>query len=308
MMIDSIFEDNIYNVLLNIKEILRYQDSINQNIISEDQISFYKMISNIDLIDNVEKIKLFYSLKDKNIPGLFYDDLRTLKNHSYYAIIDCLTDFRKKEELKNTELSNKHGVDIYSLNGEQFYMLVKTMNSISDAENIIFENNKSNSLIDRGCYSLISNDDVSVFAGKITYGFYKFNPNKIISIFESDCMSRGNSIESTGNDVILNENYGTSLVNRLMTPSQIVNGLDENSQVGYSEIQIAEKLKPDFIVAFNEVNDLVISESKKLNIPIVIINRRKYKNRKDFSESATDEQLMYIDFTGSRESSLKNRR
>lgn len=311
IVIDAIFEDNIYNVKLNIIEILRYLNSIEEKIIDDERITFYKMILNVDSMENVEKIRLFNSLKDKKVSTLLYDDLRSLKNHSYNAIADCLTDFKTNEALKNSELSNKHGVDIYELNGEKFYMLVKSMEPISDKDslNIInLENENSETLVKRGCYSLIGSDDISVFSGKITYGFNNFNPDSIISIFESDCVSRTNTFEKKDNDIILNENYGTFLVNRLMTPSQIVNGLNSDKQVGYSEIQIAENLKPDFIVAFDKVNDLIINESKKLNIPIVVINRRKYKNRKEYSEPASDIGLMYIDFTSSRESSLRGKR
>lgn len=305
IVIDAIFEDNIYNVKLNITEILRYLNSIEEKIIDDEQIAFYKMILNVDSMENEEKIRLFNSLKDKNVSALLYDDLRSLKNHSYNAIADCLTDFKTNEALKNFELSNKHGVDIYELNGEKFYMLVKSMEPISDKDclnSINLENENSETLVERGCYSLIGSDDISVYNQKFVYGFNNFVPDNIISVFERDCFSREND------EKILNENYGTLLVNRLMTPSQIVNGLKSDRRVGYSEIQIAGNLKPDFIVAFDKVNDLMINESKKMNIPIVVINTHKYINEKKRSNPANNEELMYIDFTNSRESTLRGKR
>lgn len=256
-------------------------------------------------MENEEKIRLFNFLKDKDISALLYDDLRKLKNHSYNAIANCLTNFKTSGTLKNSQLSNKQGIDIYELNGEQFYVLVKSMEPVSDQDNINkvnLEIKTSDTLIKRGCYSLIGSDDISVYSRKFVYGFYSFEPNNIISAFERDCFSREND------EIILNENYGTLLVNRLMTPSQIVNGLSPDRRVGYREIQITGNLQPDFIVAFDEIDDLIIDESKKMNIPVVVINTKKYNNKKKRSNPANNEELMYIDFTNDRESTMRGKR
>ena len=67
--------------------------------------------------------------------GMLYDDLKILKEYSYSTIKNSLTSFNSDSKLKNTTLSEKCGVDIYSLNGEPFYMLVKSMNPISNNDN-----------------------------------------------------------------------------------------------------------------------------------------------------------------------------
>ena len=310
IIIDSLFQDNIYNVRLNINEILRYTNDTNKNLIEESHLNFYKAIINIDNIPNEEKIFLYNTLKDKNISSMFYDDLKILKKNSYQEILNSLIQIKEYDSLKNRELSNQYQTDIYELNGEEFYMLVKSMDPISNNSSSSIENQNPNNLIERGCYSLISHDNISVFSGKMIYGFDTFDINHIISVFESDCMSRSNILEPTGEESerIINENYGTLLVNRIMTPSQIVNGLEEEKQVGYSEIQIIGKLKPSYIVAFDGVNNFIITESKKLNIPIIIINKSKYRNKKEEVSPSSNEELMYIDFTSKRESFLKSKR
>ena len=305
IIVDSIFEDNIYNVKLNLNEIIRYTSDINVNLISPEHLSFYKIVLNIDSLSNEEKIDLYNNFKDKNITSMLYDDLKVLKEYSYSIIKNSLTSFNSDSKLKNTTLSEKYGVDIYSLNGEPFYMLVKSMNPISNNNNNNYNYinlSEDDPKVERGCYSLIGSDNIDVFNKKFVYGFYNFNIQNIISVFETDCFSQ------ESDEPILNQNYGTTAVNRLMTPSQIVNGLDLNKQTRYSEIQILGKLKPDFIVVFDSINETALSESKAANIPIVVINTLAYSNDKKRSKPFDNDDLQYIDFSGERETSLRGKR
>ena len=303
IVVDSIFEDNIYNVKLNLNEIIRYTNDINVNLILSEHLNFYKMILNIDSLSNEEKINLYNNFKDKNVSSMLYDDLKTLKEYSYTSIKNSLTSFNSNSELKNMDLSKKYGVNIYNLDGEPFYMLVKSMNPISNNDSNNYINlEENNSKIDRGCYSLIGSDNIDVINRKFVYGFNNFNTQNIISVFETDCFSQ------ESDEPILNQNYGTTAVNRLMTPSQIVNGLDSNRQTRYSEIQILGKLKPDFIVVFDSINEMALLESKNLNIPIVIINTLAYSNDKKRSKPFDDDNLQYIDFSGERETALRGKR
>ncbi len=303
IVVDGIFDDNIYNVRLNLNEIIRYTRDINTNLISVDHLDFYKIILNIDSLSNEDKIKLYNNFKDKNISSMLYDDLRILKNYSYTSIKNSLTPFDSSSELKNGDLSEKYGVDIYELNGEPFYMLVKSMESISNNINNNFINlEEKDSKVDRGCYSLIGSDNIDVFNKKLVYGFHNFDTQNIISVFETDCFSQETD------EPILNQNYGTTAVNRLMTPTQIVNGLDFNKQTRYSEIQILGKLKPDFIVVFDSINEIALTESRNLKIPIVVINTLAYSNNKKRSNPFNDDNLQYIDFSSERENTLRGKR
>ena len=303
IVVDSIFDDNIYNVKLNLNEIIRYTNDINENLIKSEHLNFYKTILNIDSLSNEDKMRLYNNFKDKNVSSILYDDLRILKNYSYTSIKNSLTSFYSNSGLKREDLSNAYGVEIYELNGEQFYILVKSMNPILDNINNNFINlEEKNSELERGCYSLIGSDNIDVFSRNFVYGFNNFDEQNIISVFETDCFSK------ESDERILNQNYGTTAVNRLMTPSQIVNGLDSNRKTRYSEIQILGKLKPDFIVVFDSINEKALTESKKLNIPIVIINTLAYSNNKKRNRPFDDDSLQYIDFSGERETTLRGKR
>ena len=67
IIIDALFSDNIYNVWLNIKEMLRFNNKLDKKVLDEEKQSFYNTILNFDKISCEDKIKLFYKLKDKNI-------------------------------------------------------------------------------------------------------------------------------------------------------------------------------------------------------------------------------------------------
>ena len=56
-----------------------------------------------------------------------------------------------------------------------------------------------------------------------------------------------------------------------------------NSYCGISEIQIKtnqKNLEPSYLVAFNDINESYVENSKKLGIPIILINEEKYNKRK----------------------------
>ena len=52
--------DNIYNVFLNIKEMLRFNNSLNdeEKVLSQEQVDFYTMFLNIEKLNNKNIIDL----------------------------------------------------------------------------------------------------------------------------------------------------------------------------------------------------------------------------------------------------------
>ena len=75
IIIDALFQDNIYNVFYNIKEMFRFNNKLSptEQILDTEKQKFYKLITNIDKITNEDKIKLYYEYKDKNINLMFYE-------------------------------------------------------------------------------------------------------------------------------------------------------------------------------------------------------------------------------------------
>lgn len=249
LIIDYLFHDNYYNVCLNIKELLDYNNSIDSPLIENEYMELYNNILKFDYLSNEDKLKIYNQYKNSNMNTLFYEHLTTYKTHAYKNMVNKLFNPNK-----NTPTGKYKDVPIYVLDGEPFTMLVRGMNRK-------FVNTSST----RGCYSIIDNNNISVMDYlDYYYGYYNVNPNLIFHVFENDSFS--------------NE-YGTGMINR------IKNTEDLTKYAGYSEVQIANEkengiyktLKPDFLVAFDPYY-FDIEEANRLNIPIVKIQTSKYMN------------------------------
>lgn len=267
VIVDDLFEDNIYNVWINIKEMIRYNDTLDNDkkVLDDDKLKFYNFILNIDNEENNEKIKLYYYLKDKNYSSVFYDDLRKLKDTAYDNIKRSMFDYRKQENCISKESSEEYKCPVYDLRDKKFTMLVRRMPTFCEKSECM-----------RNCYSIISDENTDVFANYngnlFTYGYNSFENDMVLHMFEGDSFSADVKEESS------------RYVNRIMGDKEIA-----NSNRWYSEVQILNEKsdnkiasytakRPDFIVAFDEISDMEVNESKRLNVPIVIVRSQKLKD------------------------------
>lgn len=267
IIVDDLFEDNIYNVWLNIKEMIRYNASldIDKRVLDDDKLKLYNFILNIDNAISDEKIKFYNSIKDKNYNLIFYEDLRKLKDVSYDNIKKNMFDCQKQEYLVSRDFSSQYGVKVYDLRDKKFTMLVRRMPTFCEKSECM-----------RNCYSIISDENTDVFANYngnlFTYGYNSFENDMVLHMFEGDSFSADVKEESS------------RYVNRIMGAKEIA-----NSNRWYSEVQILNEKsdnkiasytakRPDFIVAFDEISDMEVNESKRLNVPIVIVRSQKLKD------------------------------
>ena len=251
LIIDRLFKDNYYNVLINIREMFNYNEKLQNSLIEKEYLDIYMLLLNFDSLTNKEKIEFFKKNKDKDLSTKFYEDLRKCKNDAYNSIINSLYVPNNKNEL----LSNKYGVDIYLLDGDNFDMMIRGLKTPYC----------ENTRLYRECFSLINNDNTSRVNSNYYYGYNNIDYDYIIHVSEGDSFSA---------DMLEN---GTKKINRIMTSDEI------NSYCGISEIQIKtnqKNLEPSYLVAFNDINESYVENSKKLGIPIILINEEKYNKRK----------------------------
>lgn len=265
IIIDALFQDNIYNVIYNINEMFRFNNKLSpaEQILDTEKQKFYKLIINIDKMTNEDKIRLYNEFKDKNINLMFYEDLRKLKDKSYELINSKLFNYTKFTP--SGILSLKFKTKIYDLRNNEFFMLIRGE-----------ENHQEKTTTRRNCYSIISNDNTDVFCnGETTlYGYNYLDIEKVLHVHERDSYSY---------DLNEKDIHHKIKINRIMTVEELSNGCS-----WYSEIQIInskdneteEKFiakKPDFIVSIDEINKNDIYESQRLHIPIVIIKKQALK-------------------------------
>lgn len=297
IIVDALFQDNIYNVILNVKEMLRYNESLSleEKVLDETKVNFYKMILDIDKLDSEEKIKLYNHYKDSNLNMVFYEDLRSLKDLSYEKIKRNIINPIDYPEYLEKNITSEYGVEVYDLRNKEYTMLVRRQAQYREKSTYL-----------RNCYSLISNENNKVFGGDdsgygFLYGYTTFDNDKILHILESDSYSASVKEKSS------------RYVNRIMSSREII-----NSNNSYSEIQIVNKknenfdnnydvLTPSYLVVFDEVTRGVINEAKRLNIPIVIITKKELTKDNQVNVSFERNQDLYID-SRYEEIGKKNRR
>ena len=222
IVVDGLFRDTIYNVWMNIREMISYHNGLEQHekFLNQDRLDFYQKILKIDQMNNSDKIQLYHKLKKKNIALLFYQDWYKVRKHSYQKMKNSLFRVKEKGNLFCYQKSLQNQVPIYELNGEDFYMLVSCRNQYSDTD-----------LARRHCYTLISSYNMEVFSKKkFIYGYTDFSLDEVMHVFEDDIAS---------SSTFGTNSFTTSFVNRIMTPEQI------SYSKGYSEIQMVNKRTED---------------------------------------------------------------
>lgn len=298
VVIDALFSDNIYNVGINIREMLRYNNKLDKNdkALDDDRVAFYKMILDFDSISSKDKIKLFNEFKDRNFSLTFYDDLRKLKDASYDMIKNDLLDLSKYSDKVSSIDCERTQCLVYDLRDSKYTMLVRSKFPHKD---------KSNKR--RNCYSIISDENNNTFDqgednDKIIYGYNSFLNDRVIHMLEQDAFS--SDAYNDNKDV---SNY----VNRIVSKDELVLGSDCYSEVELVNMQDKNgkyiNQKPDFIVVYDNIRDIDIIESKRLNIPIVIIRKNILDKNKRIDMEFDREKDRYVNYSSDEVVSRKFR-
>ena len=268
--IDYAFEDTKKNVRINTSEMIRYNGKLaeNEKVLSSEKVELYSKIKNIDNLTSEEKHNLYYELKDKNMVKELYSDFSALRKKSYEDINKVLYKANLNSEDISLQDTSSTGSEVYKLKGNPFYMLVRAMDTPIHKE----------TMNEQSCYSLISGTNSKTFHdgySNYLYGYDSLDPDMVENVFESDSYT------------FSSEKNITTRPNRLMTPQEITESSDS-----YSEINIKNKksdrknsrkydeMKPSYMVAMDNITKEQIEESKRLKIPIVVIERERYKTKK----------------------------
>ena len=258
MIIDMFFKDYPYNFLKNLKLILNYSKK-NNNYVPKN-IDIYNVILSFNEL-NIEDIKHFFNdNKDKNLSKEFYDDFRYARNSSYNEFNNSIIKLDK-----NLYKEKVNGVDIYELNGEEFYLYVHSSSRGS-----------WNNLGITTSISLISNNNVTTINNNNTiFGFSKLKIDNIMHVYHSDSYTTHIT--------------GTNKIHDIETPAGLIDKTTSYNEILYQE---EDDFKPDYVVAYDEYDEKIISLAKKMNIPIILINTEVYKKKKNGIEDYLDNHYL----------------
>lgn len=282
LIIDYHFNKISYNVFLDIRELFRYQIE-KWNFLSIENLKIYRDILNIDKLSNEEKIKLHKSLMWKNISEMFDNDLETAREVAKKEISDSILNHETIEQYRDDELTKKYWVEIYNLEWQPFYALVKRVNQTDCNGEIDYTltngYNRPDYAISRS-FSLVWTENTGVWGDTWfnTFIYEWISPEQILHVCNEDSWSWSN----------LHTEYWqrTDRVYFLWWPSELL----WNTKT-YNELLILIKwnenskennnlndIKP-FAMYTYKITDEILSIAKKYWVWIVLINENEYNNK-----------------------------
>lgn len=218
--IDYHFEENYYNVMYDLKELLEFYYAGNIDI-PEDRLYLYQQIVNIDMLSSQEKIELHNELKQYNMMEIFYDDMSFARKQVRKAIKDYSMVKEELVKFKDEELSNEYGVDVYNIEDNPFFAIVKS--NVNREDNLPVGH--SYSLVGNGCISVFGTPE---YNDTYVYDSSDLNPEQIVHVFPRDSFTMYKPFSFTSN--------ATDRVEQLMMPDELL-----YNKRTYNEVLILEQ-------------------------------------------------------------------
>ncbi len=258
ILIDNLFKENIINVRINLNEIVSYNNylSDDEKLVDDNTLNFYKMIINIKKLGSDQKLDLYNKFKGKNIPILYYDDLRKCKNDSYKRLKDSLMNIDNYKP--NKKLSDKYGSVVYDMRDEEYIMLTRCLSGLWVEECTQKVYNES--------FRVISNNSTGVWMDNyIIYGYSNVDIDKINHVFYNDAGSANLGAK------FLDGSY-SGVVDNILLPNHLAGEVNISSDVKDNRVI---SLKPSYIICKDEIDAQSVKYAKRLGLPIVLIKSKK---------------------------------
>ncbi len=276
MIIDYHFEDTLTNVLRDTDELLTYNLSIPDDIISKKDLDMYNKINHIKLYDFNTIINLHEELNKEEQIEKFYDNVRGAKNNAYHKMKHEMINDTNILEYKNLELSAQTGLDFLVLDGKPFRALVKsttTHTSSPGNEKLIEAERKS------GCFSYIGNEKLTTYhdpQDMYTLVYTDFNMKRLSHAYPVDSFSSYKQGASF-----------TDKPNKIMNPKNIIRSGSSYNEIIFDTIDYCNdsnelvKPKPRFILCYDKVKKNHLKTAEKLELGICLVITNKYKEEKE---------------------------
>ena len=266
--IDYHFEENYYNIMYDLRELLDFYYAGNISI-PEDRLYLYQQIANIDNLSGQEKIELHNMLKNYNMIEVFYDDMAFARKKVREALKDYAMVKDELESYRDEKLSQEYGVDVYNIEDNPFFAIVKSGIRAEDKLPV----GHSYSLVGNGCISVFGNvNDSDTFV----YDSSDLNSEQVVHIFPRDSFTMYRPFSFT--------DKATTRVEQLVMPDEML----YESKV-YNEILILEqgrehtdidsripKLKRIALYCVDQITAKDVEMAKMHDVGIMLINSKKF--------------------------------
>ena len=295
--IDYHFEENFHNIMLDMREMLRFYYDGNM-VIQDERVQLYEKIANIDYLSLDEKKELHEMLKKVNIMEMFYDDMSMARHIVNEAIKEYSLTSESLQQYRDEKLSSELGVDVFNVNDEPFFGIVKTGRHPEDT----LPTGHSYSLVGRGGVAVYGDEKAS---STFLYDAEELNPDQIVHTYPFDSFTFFRPFR-------LNETQASSKVNTLLMPEELV-GISPS----YNEILILEqgtkqtdidkdipKLKQIALYCVDNISKKDVEVAKDKGVGIILVSSKKYLDEREQYEKnflGNDDEYRYGYFNGTFE-------
>ena len=258
------------------EEFLIYLKIINRSSfkdsLSESKQAFINDLKNTLLKkDYLSAIDFSKKYKYVDIKKFKLEILEEIKNKSRLSVISSLTDLSKcKSEIQVYKLRNKtYKIPTIVFAGEPYNFLIRRMHNGKRLNNNDYMESEK-------CYSTIYEENRSVFYGDtgIKFGYSNVAPEDITYMYPFDAIS---------NNFTKQKYYQSGLKIPAWLSAEDLNKKAKNNKC-YNEIRIYGKYFPDFVVSYDEPNEVTIDYAGNNNTLMVKILRKSYPNSIEFND------------------------
>lgn len=277
MIIDYHFKQLPYNFFLDLKQLCEFQNTEGRTLSDED-IEIYNKILMLDKIYYDEKIELHEMLKKSNMMEKFYDAIKSAKEKQIQLIKKSMLNKQTIQKYKDEELSKEKGVDIYVLDGDDFYIFVKALlkqkvNPMQPSD--IYYN------VDGCSYSLDCSKKLNTYKDPHIFyhiAFSDFPENQVVHVFPSDSFSYYTREAARATDRVYTLNTPKQLTSKSNFFDEIVllqRNDDRNDDIN-SQLKVPEMFA---IYCYDEITKNDIESAKNLGLGIVLVKTLSYGQR-----------------------------
>lgn len=283
--INYFFQDNYYNFMTNLFQMVNYLQSTKKILVKVDNIKIYNLFNGLSNTPLKEKVGLFKEYYQNNhLMEMFYDDMEIVKNDSHQELVDATIKLTHDTPIYKKELSQKAGIDIYYLNGEEFYGFVRCLGvkrgDLSDKDSYVYSKKGRFGY----SFSYIGDKNIGTTdydGNNITLFYDQIDYKNIMYVYHGDMHSKA---------VRSQEDYLSEKHNEIRTPSSLICDTEN-----YNEVFILSSddgIMPTALVCYDTITDDDILFAKKYNLSILLINREKYKRFETYDEDYMENTYM----------------
>ena len=274
--ISYFFQDNFYNFMTNLFQMTRYISITKRNLINNSDLQLYNEFVDLNKMSANEKINLFKKYyQRKDIMEMFYDDVSIIREDSHRELVNNTIKLNKNSKIYQQDLSKRLEVDVYYLDGEQFYGFVRCL-SINRKDSMKCTNDVYSKKNQLGySFSYISDKNIGTIdldKKSVTLFYDNIDYKNIMYVHHADLHAKKMQVQN---------DYLSAKENEILSPASLIARTNN-----YNEIYIKSDtgIKPTALICYDNITESDIAFAQRYELSLLLIDTTKYKSYKSFDE------------------------